>query len=271
MRMRTTAATVTGVLALTAFAAPVAHADDQPAEAAARAGKLTAQDNGSISKLVVNGGKPVVIGVSAEKSFTVSFTAKDPDGVDDLFVQLWRKGTYDVPKYAFFPESEGTFIECGSGTSVTCKAKVVIDPAWLYGEHDAAGSYNTSVTIYDTGFGFDTETAKNNFKLQRAAILTADASPERVEKGDTLTVAGALTRANWESYTYKGYADQKVDLQFRKSGADKYTTVKTVKTDSKGRLKTTVKASSDGHYRYSFAGSTTTQAVNAKGDGIDVR
>ncbi|MER7047413.1 hypothetical protein [Streptomyces jumonjinensis] len=269
MRMRTTAAAVTGVLALTAFAVPVAHADDQPAAVAARAGKLTAQDNGSISNLVVNGGKPVVVGVSAAKSFTVSFTAKDPDGVEDLFVQLWRKGTYEDPKYAFFTDE--TFINCGSGTSVTCKAKFVIEPGWLYKEHDAAGSYNTSVTIYDTGFGFDTETAKNNFKLQRAAKLTADASPESVEKDSTLTVTGALTRANWESYTYKGYADQKVDLQFRKSGADKYTTVKTVKADSKGRLKTTVKASSDGHYRYSFAGSTTTQAVNAKGDGIDVR
>ena len=60
-------------------------------------------------------------------------------------------------------------------------------------------------------------------------------------------------------------------LQFRKAGSSTYTTVKTIKTNSTGNLSTTVKASVDGYFRYSFAGTSTTPAVNAAGDYVDVR
>ncbi|KQX83279.1 hypothetical protein ASD48_08820 [Streptomyces sp. Root1310] len=60
-------------------------------------------------------------------------------------------------------------------------------------------------------------------------------------------------------------------LQFKKKGSTTYTTVKTVKTSSTGALKTTVKAAADGYYRYSFAGTTTTPAVSAAGDFVDVK
>ncbi|MFE9849473.1 hypothetical protein ACFYPN_11755 [Streptomyces sp. NPDC005576] len=48
-------------------------------------------------------------------------------------------------------------------------------------------------------------------------------------------------------------------------------TVKTVKTDSVGNLRTTVTASVDGYWRYSVAGTTTTPPATAAGDFIDVR
>ncbi|RLV68540.1 hypothetical protein STAN_4064 [Streptomyces sp. CBMAI 2042] len=50
-----------------------------------------------------------------------------------------------------------------------------------------------------------------------------------------------------------------------------FTTVKTVKTSSTGTLKTTVKASADGTWRYSFAGTPSTPAVSATGDYLDVK
>ncbi|MFD8734645.1 hypothetical protein ACFV06_06955, partial [Streptomyces sp. NPDC059618] len=59
--------------------------------------------------------------------------------------------------------------------------------------------------------------------------------------------------------------------QFKKKGSTTYTTVKTVRTSSTGALKTTVTASADGYYRYSFAGTTTTPAVSAAGDFVDVK
>jgi hypothetical protein len=62
-----------------------------------------------------------------------------------------------------------------------------------------------------------------------------------------------------------------VKLQFRKKGASAYTTVKSVITDGSGNLKTTVKAATDGYWRYSFAATSTTAAVNATGDYVDVR
>lgn len=92
-----------------------------------------------------------------------------------------------------------------------------------------------------------------------------------MKKGKTLTVTGKLSRANWDTNKYAGYAAQPVKLQFRKKGSTVYTTVKTVKTSSTGVLKTTVTASVDGYYRYTFAGTTTTPAISAAGDFVDVQ
>jgi hypothetical protein len=72
-----------------------------------------------------------------------------------------------------------------------------------------------------------------------------------VKKNTTITVTGALTRANWETYKYGGYTGQPVRLQFKKKGTGTYTTLKTVTTDGKGNLRTTTKATADGYFRYS--------------------
>ncbi len=74
-----------------------------------------------------------------------------------------------------------------------------------------------------------------------------------------------------ESLKYGGYGSQSVKLQFRKKSSSTYTTLKTVKTDSKGNLKTTTTATADGYYRFSFAGNSSTQAVSAAGDLVDVQ
>ncbi|WP_030926528.1 hypothetical protein [Streptomyces sp. NRRL B-24720] len=64
---------------------------------------------------------------------------------------------------------------------------------------------------------------------------------------------------------------QPVKLQFRKKTSTAYTTVKTIKSSSTGALKTTVTASVDGYWRYSFAGTSTTPAVTTTGDYVDVQ
>ena len=107
-------------------------------------------------------------------------------------------------------------------------------------------------------------------KLQRLSKLTVNASPEPVKKGKTITVTGKLSRANWDTAKYAGYSSQSVKLQFRKKSSSTYTTLKTIKSNSSGNLSTTVTASVDGYSRYSFAGTTTTVAVNATGDLIAV-
>ena len=106
--------------------------------------------------------------------------------------------------------------------------------------------------------------------VQRHSRLTVNASPEPVAKGRTVTVTGSLTRANWDTHTYAGYTVQPVRLQFREKGGSAYTTLKTVTTDGHGNLRTTFKASADGYWRYSFAGTPTTPAVSAAGDYVEV-
>jgi hypothetical protein len=92
-----------------------------------------------------------------------------------------------------------------------------------------------------------------------------------VKKGKTLTVKGALTRADWETAKYSGYTGRPVALQFKAKGANAYKTVKTVTSGTAGTLTTTVKASADGSYRYKFAGTSTTGAATATGDYVDVK
>lgn len=87
----------------------------------------------------------------------------------------------------------------------------------------------------------------------------------------SITVTGALTRANWETGKYSGYVSQPAKLQFRAKGSSTYGTVKTVTSGTGGALKTTVKAAKDGYFRYVFAGTSTTAAATAAGDFIDVQ
>lgn len=109
------------------------------------------------------------------------------------------------------------------------------------------------------------------FKVLRATKLSANAAPEPVKKGRTITVTGSLTLANWETHKYGGYAGQKVALQFRKAGTTNYVNVKGITSSRTGSLKTTVKAAQDGYYRFNFNGSPTAAPVAAAGDHVDVK
>jgi hypothetical protein len=113
--------------------------------------------------------------------------------------------------------------------------------------------------------------AYTSTRIQRHSKLTANASPEPVAKGQRLAISGKLTRANWDTLDYRGYTNQPVKLQFRKAGTTTYTTLKTVYTSSTGYLKTTTTASEDGYWRWNFAGTSTTPAVKATGDFVDVQ
>ncbi|MEV7894478.1 calcium-binding protein [Streptomyces cyaneofuscatus] len=249
MRIRTTAATATvvGALALSVLAAPSAQADGRYGDIA-------------ITKVTVNGGKNVVIGTSAVKKFSVTIQAKDDSGIKAAEVNLIG------PSFGFLETSD---TKCSGNT---CTAKFVVDPKVdLAYRNDVAGNWYVDAWVdAKDGDYVWTEKAKS-FKLQRASRLSVNAAPEPVKKGKTITVTGKLERANWETFKYHGYGSQSVKLQFLKKGAKSWTTVKTVKGSSTGTLKTTVKASADGYWRYSFAGTASTPAVSSTGDFVDVK
>ncbi|WAZ23458.1 hypothetical protein STRCI_004799 [Streptomyces cinnabarinus] len=93
-------------------------------------------------------------------------------------------------------------------------------------------------------------------------------------KDGTLTVTGQLTRPDWQSRDVDGtaipvgYAGQSVRLQLKKSGATSYSTVKTATTDADGKLRTTVKATASGAWRWVFSQNSTSAAAVSTGDGI---
>ncbi|WP_228989602.1 DUF5707 domain-containing protein [Streptomyces sp. DH8] len=285
MRIRATVAAVTGALALSAFAVPAAQADDgrswnpdsaftatppSAGEKSQRAFAATEYGNGKITSAVVNGGKPIVVGTKSKQTVPYTVTATDDSGIAGAAAFIWIGSSVDdEDSFGFGPNEKSISCKAVNATTTTCKGTITLDPAYLISSDatwwrvGAAAGANDGEEL--------SQDVVSKVRVQRFSKLSVNASPEPVKKGKTITVTGKLTRANWDTGTYKGYSSQSVKLQFKKKGAKSYTTVKTVKTSSTGTLKTTVKASADGYWRYSFAGTPSTPAVSAAGDYLDVK
>ncbi|GCB47876.1 calcium-binding protein [Streptomyces sp. NL15-2K] len=250
----------TGIaLVATALSATAAQAEDG------------GEGNITIDKVVVNGGKPVVVGTTKVVSAKVSVTASDDSGIkENTYISAFGP----TPNYdqIWYDDGEITCVKVSDTTS-TCTGTLTFDPQGgsAINGNSAAGTWRLSTLVSAHDYDYIHRDAATTFKVQRHSTLTVNASPEPVKKGKAITVTGKLSRANWEDNKYHGYTNQPVKLQFRKKGSNTYTTVKTIKSNSTGNLKTTVTASTDGYFRYSFAGTSTTPAVNATGDFVDVR
>ncbi|WEH17898.1 hypothetical protein [Streptomyces sp. VNUA24] len=278
MRKLAIGVAVSGALALTGLAAPSALADT-PA--------LT------FGGVTVNNGKPIVVGTKAKVTVPVSYSFTRPtDLVIDykntmLGIALYR-GKLSDPGNAIEGSAKKPACTTTATTDTTvtaaCTTTLTVDPREsLFQGADAttwkAAALYTEMTSDEDdsddhiGFHMGTDVWGNlgTAKIQRLAKATANATPEPVAKGRTLTVKGSLTRADWNAGRYAGYQGQKVTLQFKAQGASAYTDVKTVTSGTAGALSTTVKAAKDGTFRYVFAGTSTTAAVKSAGDFVDVR
>ncbi|MEV7190872.1 DUF5707 domain-containing protein [Streptomyces sp. NPDC093510] len=279
MRIRATVAALSGTLALSALAVPAAQADDAPKAAgaatfAAKAPADTAVGDTKITKITVNGGKDIVVGTTAKKTVKIAVTATDPSGIEDAVAFLWHGTSFDENNIdgSMVPETETGDCTAVNATTSTCTVTVVADPNVNIYSNILAGKWKVwTIAQGKDGDHVSDDAYPTSVSVKRAARLTTNASPEPIKKGKTLTVSGALTRANWDTAKYAGYTKQDVKLQYKKKGASSYTTLKTVKSDTKGNLKTTVTASADGYYRYVFAGTSTTPSVTSTSDFVDVQ
>ena len=278
MRTRTAATVLSGAVVLSGLVLPgAAQAAEHPGAATDlrvfASQSVRPQDalGGTTFKNgVVNKGKDIVLGVTGKKAVPVTFTAFDVEGVAITQAFLWQ-GTDSSSTDTItgglesddYPTCTETPVE--GGYSYSCKTVFTIDPAVAFKDgNGTAGTWKLFLGAYDlyANASYDDDVART--KIKRAAKLTANASPEPVKKGKTITVTGKLSRANWATGKYAGYAAQPVQLQFRKKGSSTYTTLKTVKSSSTGALSTTTKAGSDGYYRFAFAGTTPTGTAKAK-------
>jgi hypothetical protein len=287
MRIRATVAAVSGALALSAFAMPAAHAADSSWGAAsakviaAHSGKTAFSSTAAAADLGVTFSdlkiaKAVKVGITNHVSTTVTYTMTHGANYDlssDDFDNgpLIYKGSLTAPDNVLGGTAPATCTAV-TDTTATCSGKIDIYP----GEGDLinsdAGQWSAGAIAlqYSTG-DYSEQGDLGSTLVQRYSKLTVNAGPEPVAKGKTITSTGKLSRANWEDNQYHGYSTQPVKLQFRKKGSSTYTTVKTIKTSTTGALKTTVKATVDGYFRYSFAGTSTTPTVTTAGDFVDVR
>ncbi|OQQ16942.1 calcium-binding protein [Streptomyces sp. M41(2017)] len=285
MRIRATVAAVSGALALSALAVPAAQADGHGSLASKvpSTSKITPFTGSSpadekvgdtkITSVTVNGGSDIVVGISKKKTFTVTVTASDPSGINDGYAMLWHGSNIDDDvDGAIVPDAETGTCTASGATTATCKVTLVADPNENIYSNILAGSWKVWAGAQGNDGDYVITDAYKTARVQRYSKLTVNASPEPVKKGKTITVTGLLSRANWDTGKYAGYTVQPVGLQFRKKSVSTYTsTLKTVKSDSKGNLKTTTTATADGYFRYNFAGTSTTPAVKATGDYVDVQ
>ncbi|WP_328748304.1 hypothetical protein OHT57_22640 [Streptomyces sp. NBC_00285] len=267
MRIRALVLAASGAVALSALAVPSAQA-------------ATAGPAVTFSALKVNAGKNIVVGPTATVTVSATYTVTKPASLSASSFQtgpvLYRGATLGTTSDdILFGDDEGT-CTASSSTVLKCSAKIQFRPKGSDETSDLVSSEAGSWKLGALAVNVSDEalTWQGNLgtaKLQRKATLTTDASPEPVKKGKTITVTGKLSRANWDTNKNAGYSTQPVKLQFKKSGSTTWSTLKTIKTSTTGALKTTVKATADGSFRYVFAGTTTTSPVNSAADYIDVR
>ncbi|MCT9078151.1 hypothetical protein [Streptomyces fulvoviolaceus] len=278
MRIRATVAAVSGALALSALAVPAAQAADSGTP-------YTLDVSFSNFKVATS----IKVGASAEVSTKVSYTLTHGSGVDitadDFYTEpfLYRGTFGDDSTPQLFGDDFATCTAVDA-TTATCTGTIDIYPTdddptsadagtWKAGADATAfnGQDPSGSSIDLSKVGYKDQGGLATTKVLRLAKLTVNASPEPVTKGKTITVTGKLSRANWDTNTYAGYASQPVKLQFRKKGTTTYTTLKGIYSTSTGTLKTTTTASADGYYRFAFAGSPTTSTATATGDYVDVQ
>ncbi|MFJ8230648.1 calcium-binding protein [Streptomyces sp. NPDC094448] len=279
MRTRATIAAVTSALALAGLVTPAAVADDAPRrdssrpvlekfqqseKPAARSSKAVAP---VISNVVVNGGKPFVVGI-ADKPIRAVFNVKSPGGIGDASSEIWHGTTYNE-NTPYIP-MDG--VKGCVGTWVNCTADFLVMPS-IDLSNARAGKWNIGVTVIDAaGVSYAVNEKAGSVTILRESRLTTDATPEGVKKGKPLTVNGSLRIVNWNAQNFGAYANHTVHLEFMKKGAKAYSRVKTLKTDKSGNVKTTVTASADGYWRYVYPGVASVIAPKTSvADFIDVR
>jgi hypothetical protein len=271
-RRTAAAATFVGALTLTVLGAPAAQA----------------QDTGiTVSNIVINKGKPIVVGTTkvVEPSLTFSFTlppgysTSDPSRYD-AYPILYRGDLEQAADTGenYIGPSGYTCYEISS-KKADCEGSLYIDPhpsRDMVDSNSDATKWKVAVTLRlfkanGQLAAEEREKRSATVRLKRAAKVTMNATPEPVTQGGKITVTGMVTRANWNTKKYGPYGGRTVTLQFKEKGTDSFRTVRKVIANSTGKLRTTVTAAVDGSWRWVYGGNDTTGAAASGADYVDVR
>ncbi|MFD7679563.1 hypothetical protein [Streptomyces sp. NPDC060187] len=226
----------------------------------------------SFTRVTVNGGKPIVIGTTNEVVVPASFrmtTKLKYDFGPTVFPYRGHPNTSDS-LYSSVITSDCKVVDKANGVC-DFKEWLYIDPRHVDFGNEYAGTWKTAAQVFLAGDAYDTDDENLPLQVQRATRVTVNASPEPVAAGKTITVTGRVERANWDTHTYQGYAGRTVSLQFKAAGATSYTTVKKATSSSTGGLKTTVKATKSGTWRWTYYGNSTSGAKSSTGDSVAVQ
>ncbi|WP_460068606.1 calcium-binding protein [Streptomyces sp. YKOK-I1] len=250
----TTVVTLAPLVALAAVA-PAAHADTTVGDT-----RITSV---TVSKATV------AVGSTLGTSVGVTLTAQDDSGIADVI------GPKLVGPDGLVIRPTRNECTAQSGTTRSCVYSFPLSPDGTDAQdlrNASAGAWHFKAKAVAVDGGSHRLSPGVPFAVKRHTRLeAADATPEPVAKGHQLTVTGSLTRADWDTNVWGGYAGKSVTLQFRKSGTDTFKTVKKVTTDSHGKLSTKVTANTTGTWRWRFTANTVSTGATSQGDRVVVR
>ncbi|WP_406363651.1 hypothetical protein OID55_35415 [Streptomyces sp. NBC_00715] len=231
-----------------------------------------AEGGASFTRVHVNDGKPIVIGVSNEVAAPTTFRLATTHKWKWPAVFLYRGNAGDRLWHAIQTS------DCIRVSPTVCDINetMFFDPSEWEMQNSEAGAWKVGAEVYyedaaGNTDGGDTDDEGLTVYVKRNSRLTVNASPEPATKDGAVTVTGKVTRANWETRKYASYEGRLVTLQFKPTGATSYTTVKKVYANGSGNLKTTVKASKTGTWRWVYYGNTTTGPSTSAGDNVVVK
>lgn len=235
---------------------------------------LTGAAEGGVafSRVTVNGGKPIVIGVKEEvevyATFRMTTKLKHKSG-PTVFPYRGKLSNMDTLWNSIIT-SDCKVVNKATG-KLRLRGMAVHRPAASTSETRTAGTWGTAARLFLPKDSQDVDDENLPLQVKRATRVTVNAAPEPVVKGRTITVTGKVSRANWDTHTYQGYGGRSVSLQFKAAGSSSYKTVKKATSSKTGALKTTVKATVAGTWRWTYYGNTTSGASSSSGDRVAIR
>jgi hypothetical protein len=149
------------------------------------------------------------------------------------------------------------------------------DPAEVFAPRrdSQAGAKRVVVTASNDDFVETTRTWDAGFSLRRRTAFRAgtfNASPEPARRGRPISIKGRLVIADWDNDRYVGARGRAVQVQFA-SPSGEYSTVKTVRADRDGWVRTTVTARATGKWRLLYRGNASAGSAKSRGDAVEVR
>lgn len=210
-----------------------------------------------ITGVVVNGGKPIVLGPTGKVDFGFSITAEDDSGISSVDgVGLWGSDYGALRSSAIHCTAKSATVSVCTGTSsVDIAAQQIFD--------SMAGTWYVQATAHGRDGDRRTETKAGSFSILKAGRLTSFGSPQTAAPGETISISGLLERPQWKTQQWVPSPDQQIRLDFCARGCTTPETVATVTSDSEGQFTAKVRAERTGTYTWSYPGKDWAQAVSS--------
>jgi hypothetical protein len=271
MRIRTAVPVLAGALVLGAVLVPSAAFADgtTPAPGASASPSPSPTATPKPVKPVLTSVKfsSAPLGVKGQKyRITFTATAKSSAGIKDIHFLPYSVA--EASGYVFTATEVRDY-----GVTLTKKAGTATTFTGSYTESGSiaaddwanvdAGLWHNAVLVdgVDGGVYFTANAESVDFK--RADRLSVHASAHTVKKNTKVRLSSTLTRADWNTEKYAGYAKEPVKVEYRNAGSTAWHVLAKVKSNAKGQVAYTTKETRNRSYRFVFAGNTTSGATSS--------